>query len=347
MNDAKSQIAMTEETLSLFGESLLKETLVIDSRYKESVANESPYREAILEESVGRDCSDIASYGVRCANHTSTERDLNGLDVYQAKLPLGLPCANERPPVACGEDSQLEIPISAHISISVPDVSRLVDANHQTIGGRAAAHLKTPSLEAFSTHGQSNLQDAILNSFNNENSDTMTVRSINRTKPRPKPDIENSARHLEAAMTLASSLAGALRSEEDFADKIVAAPNGAPQKRNLHQQCLDDLEESKRFVKRSKESLLGIAKQSKNAVAGKKMQQQIGFRRSLIGYSESVASIQADNLAAISRLVEKKIRVNVRKQEQQKRKQAGILICKHLVAALRIQAAHDQKAVSS
>jgi hypothetical protein len=37
----------------------------------------------------------------------------------------------------------------------------------------------------------------------------------------------------------------------------------------------------------------------------------------------------------------------VKKQEQQKRKQAGILICRHLVAALKIQVAHDQNAITN
>ena len=348
MVDVKSQIAMTEETLPLFTESLLKDTSLKDSRYNELVANESVHEEAILEESVGRDCDDIASYEVRPAIPTSTERDLNFLNVHQAELPLVLSWTNEPASVEYVEVSRLEIPISKHISISEPDVLKPADANHQAVGGLSAAHVKTTILEESSiTHGESNLPNAVSNSFDNENSDAMTVRSINRTKPRPTSDIKNSARHLKAAMTLASSLGGALRAEKDFTVKISAAPNGKSQALNLRQQCLDDLGESRRFVKRSKESLLGIARQSRNTLARKNMHQQIGYQRPSIGYSASVDSIQCDNLAPFSLSLEKKNRVNVKKKEQQKRKQTGILICRHLVAALRIQAAHDQKAISS
>ena len=115
---------------------------------------------------------------------------------------------------------------------------------------------------------------------------------------------------------------------------------------NLRQRCLDELSESRMFVKRSRTSLVGIAKQSgSNLVCAK--EHQMGYQPSLIGCATFTASVQGRNLIAGKSTVRKNIHINVKKLEQQKRKQAGILICRHLVAALRIQAAHDQNAISS
>ncbi len=136
------------------------------------------------------------------------------------------------------------------------------------------------------------------------------------------------------------------RLEKKYSEKSVTTRNGKTQTLNLRQRCLEDLEESRKFVKRSKESLVGIAKPSQSIVAGKKNQRQIGYQRSLIGYSASMNAAQVANLCASRSTLEKKIHGNVKKQEQQMRKQAGILICRHLVAALRIQAAHEGNTIS-
>ena len=368
-------------------------------------------KKALLKETVVDSCSEIARDQAGSASPASIGSDTNYLNVHQAELPLGLQGMSE---LISGEQrqvEQLEIPISTVISARISQAisqsisqsmatpfsgSNVVlfnkDTNHQVAIQHSVAQGKTPRLDvANMPHSQNHLSDVLEKSADIEGSDMMPVRCINRTKPSPTPDIENSARHFEAAMTLAQQLRSKQKparqeqslneivassidpfhSEKAYPEKVSAekhiseknsteknsTENNSSKKKSatrhanaqtcdLRQRCIDDLEESRRFVKRSKESLVGITKRPQTTVADKKDHQQIGYQRSLLGLAPT-DSTQGVNLAVIRPSVQKKIRVNVKKQEQQKRKQAGILICRHLVAALKIQAAHDQNAITN
>lgn len=363
-------------------------------------------KKALLKETVVDSCSEIARDQAGSASPASIGSDTNYLNVHQAELPLGLQGMSE---LISGEQrqvEQLEIPISTVISARISQAisqsisqsmatpfsgSNVVlfnkDTNHQVAIQHSVAQGKTPRLDvANMPHSQNHLSDVLEKSADIEGSEMMPVRCINRTKPSPTPDIENSARHFEAAMTLAQQLRSKQKparqeqslneivassidpfhSEKAYPEKVSAekhiseknsTENNSSKKKSatrhanaqtcdLRQRCIDDLEESRRFVKRSKESLVGITKRPQTTVADKKDHQQIGYQRSLLGLAPT-DSTQGVNLAVIRPSVQKKIRVNVKKQEQQKRKQAGILICRHLVAALKIQAAHDQNAITN
>jgi hypothetical protein len=413
------------ETLSLFEDSLKTDSLNTDSLNEDSLneaVNEKALDEkaldgraleemallkkALLKETVVDSCSEIARDQAGSASPASIGSDTNYLNVHQAELPLGLQGMSE---LISGEQrqvEQLEIPISTVISARISQAisqsisqsmatpfsgSNVVlfnkDTNHQVAIQHSVAQGKTPRLDvANMPHSQNHLSDVLEKSADIEGSEMMPVRCINRTKPSPTPDIENSARHFEAAMTLAQQLRSKQKparqeqslneivassidpfhSEKAYPEKVSAekhiseknsTENNSSKKKSatrhanaqtcdLRQRCIDDLEESRRFVKRSKESLVGITKRPQTTVADKKDHQQIGYQRSLLGLAPT-DSTQGVNLAVIRPSVQKKIRVNVKKQEQQKRKQAGILICRHLVAALKIQAAHDQNAITN
>ena len=435
MKDAKTQIMAIGETLSLFEDSLNTDSLNEDSLNEDSLieaVNEKALDEkaldgraleemallkkALLKETVVDSCSEIARDQAGSANPASIRSDTNYLNVHQAELPLGLQGMSE---LISGEQrqvEQLEIPISTVISARISQAisqsisqsmatpfsrSNVVlfnkDTNYKVAIQHSVAQGKTPRLDvANMPHSQNHLSDVLEKSADIEGSDMMPVRCINRTKPSPTPDIENSARHFEAAMTLAQQLRSKQKparqeqslneivasstdpfhSEKAYPEKVSAekhiseknsteknsteknsTENNSSKKKSatrhanaqtcdLRQRCIDDLEESRRFVKRSKESLVGITKRPQTTVADKKDHQQIGYQRSLLGLAPT-DSTQGVNLAVIRPSVQKKIRVNVKKQEQQKRKQAGILICRHLVAALKIQAAHDQNAITN
>ena len=374
-------------------------------------------KKALLKETVVDSCSEIARAQAGSASPASIGSGANYLNVHQAELSLGLQGMSE---LISGEQrqvEQLEIPISTVISARISQsisqsratpfsrsnvVSFNKDTNHQVAIQHSVAQGKTPRLDvANMPHSQNHLSDVLEKSADIEGSDMMPVRCINRTKPSPTPDIENSARHFEAAMTLAQQLRSKQKparqeqslneivasstdpfhSEKAYPEKVSAekhiseknsteknsteknsteknsTENNSSKKKSatrlasaqtcdLRQRCIDDLEESRRFVKRSKESLVGITKWPQTTVADKKDHQQIGYQRSLLGLAPTDLT-QGVNLAVIRPSVQKKIRVNVKKQEQQKRKQAGILICRHLVAALKIQAAHDQNAITN
>lgn len=431
MNDAKTQIMAIGETLSLFEDSLKTDSLNTDSLNEDSLneaslieaVNEKALDEkaldekaleemallkkALLKETVVDSCSEIARDQAGSASPASIGSDTNYLNVHQAELSLGLQGMSE---LISGEQrqvEQLEIPISTVISARISQSisqsmatpfsrSNVVlfnkDTNYKVAIQHSVAQGKTPRLDvANMPHSQNHLSDVLEKSADIEGSDMMPVRCINRTKPSPTPDIENSARHFEAAMTLAQQLRSKQKparqeqslneivassidpfhSEKAYPEKVSAekhiseknsteknsTENNSSKKKSatrhanaqtcdLRQRCIDDLEESRRFVKRSKESLVGITKRPQTTVADKKDHQQIGYQRSLLGLAPT-DSTQGVNLAVIRPSVQKKIRVNVKKQEQQKRKQAGILICRHLVAALKIQAAHDQNAITN
>ncbi len=431
MKDAKTQIMAIGETLSLFEDSLKTDSLNTDSLNEDSLneaslieaVNEKALDEkaldekaleemallkkALLKETVVDSCSEIARDQAGSASPASIGSDTNYLNVHQAELSLGLQGMSE---LIFGEQrqvEQLEIPISTVISARISQsisqsmatpfsrsnvVSFNKDTNYKVAIQHSVAQGKTPRLDvANMPHSQNHLSDVLEKSADIEGSDMMPVRCINRTKPSPTPDIENSARHFEAAMTLAQQLRSKQKparqeqslneivasstdpfhSEKAYPEKVSAekhiseknsteknsTENNSSKKKSatrhanaqtcdLRQRCIDDLEESRRFVKRSKESLVGITKRPQTTVADKKDHQQIGYQRSLLGLAPT-DSTQGGNLAVIRPSVQKKIRVNVKKQEQQKRKQAGILICRHLVAALKIQAAHDQNAITN
>ena len=431
MKDAKTQIMAIGETLSLFEDSLKTDSLNTDSLNEDSLneaslieaVNEKALDEkaldekaleemallkkAVLKETVVDSCSEIARDQAGSASPASIGSDTNYLNVHQAELPLGLQGMSE---LISGEQrqvEQLEIPISTVISARISQSisqsmatpfsrSNVVlfnkDTNYKVAIQHSVAQGKTPRLDvANMPHSQNHLSDVLEKSADIEGSEMMPVRCINRTKPSPTPDIENSARHFEAAMTLAQQLRSKQKparqeqslneivassidpfhSEKAYPEKVSAekhiseknsteknsTENNSSKKKSatrhanaqtcdLRQRCIDDLEESRRFVKRSKESLVGITKRPQTTVADKKDHQQIGYQRSLLGLAPT-DSTQGGNLAVIRPSVQKKIRVNVKKQEQQKRKQAGILICRHLVAALKIQAAHDQNAITN
>ncbi len=357
MNNASTQNLAVGETLSLFEEALLEKAL---------------FKRASTKESVTSSGTDMTSYGAGSTNSVSADAGLvegdakeselkeeiaNCLNVYQAELPLGLQDSNEFSIISDSEVRQLEIPLA------VTNVFPLNDTVHQVTENHSAAQFDASDCdETNPTRGQSGKPLALVAGVDTESLSVMTAGSINRTKPSPTPDIENSTRHFEAAMTLAQQMRSKQKPSKNELRTImavatsliapkhsidnVATRDGQAQTLNLRQRCLVDLEESRKFVKRSKESLVGIARSSQTSVAGKKNQQQIGYQRSLIDYSASMDIAQRANLFATRSSVEKKIYVNVKKQEQQKRKQAGILICRHLVAALRIQAAHERNAVS-
>ena len=431
MNDAKTQIMAIGETLSLFEDSLNTDSLNEDSLNEDSLneaslieaVNEKALDEkaldekaleemallkkALLKETVVVSCSEIVRDQAGSASPASTGSGANYLNVHQAELPLGLQGMSELISDEQRQVEQLEIPISTVISARISQSisqsratpfsrSNVVlfnkDTNHQVAIQHSVAQGKTPRLDvANMPHSQNHLSDVLEKSADIEGSDMMPVRCINRTKPSPTPDIENSARHFEAAMTLAQQLRSKQKparqeqslneivassidpfhSEKAYPEKVSAekhiseknsteknsSENNSSKKKSatrhanaqtcdLRQRCIDDLEESRRFVKRSKESLVGITKRPQTTVADKKDHQQIGYQRSLLGLAPT-DSTQGVNLAVIRPSVQKKIRVNVKKQEQQKRKQAGILICRHLVAALKIQAAHDQNAITN
>jgi len=420
MNDAKTQIMAIGETLSLFEDALNTDSVNEGSLNEASLieaVNEKALEEKALEEkallkkdllkkTVVDSGSEIVMGQAGSAIPASIRSDTNCLNVHQAELPLGLQGMSE---LISGEQRQVEqfeIPISTVISARISQaisqgISQSVakpfsrsnvvpfkDTNHQVAIQHSAAQGKIPELDvANMPHSQNHLSDVLEKSADIEGSDMMPVRCINRTKPSPTPDIENSARHFEAAMTLAQQLRSKQKparqeqslnetvassidpfhsekaypenvssekqlsseknsTENNFSKKKSATRHGNAQTRNLRQRCIDDLEESRGFVKRSKESLVGISKRPQTTVADKKDHQQIGYQRSLLGLAPT-DSTQGVNLAVIRPSVQKKIRVNVKKQEQQKRKQAGILICRHLVAALKIQVAHDQNAITN
>ena len=430
MNDAKTQIMAIGETLSLFEDSLNTDSLNEDSLNEASLieaVNEKALDEkaldekaleemallkkallkkALLKETVVDSCSEIVSQA-GSASPASIGSGANYLNVHQAELSLGLQGMSELISDEQRQVEQLEIPISTVISARISQSisqsratpfsrSNVVlfnkDTNHQVAIQHSVAQGKTPRLDvANMPHSQNHLSDVLEKSADIEGSDMMPVRCINRTKPSPTPDIENSARHFEAAMTLAQQLRSKQKparqeqslneivassidpfhSEKAYPEKVSAekhiseknsteknsTENNSSKKKSatrhanaqtcdLRQRCIDDLEESRRFVKRSKESLVGITKWPQTTVADKKDHQQIGYQRSLLGLAPTDLT-QGVNLAVIRPSVQKKIRVNVKKQEQQKRKQAGILICRHLVAALKIQAAHDQNAITN
>ena len=364
-------------------------------------------KKAMLKETVVDSCSEIVRDQAGSASSASIGSGANYLNVHQAELPLGLQGMSELISDEQRQVEQLEIPISTVISARISQSisqsratpfsrSNVVlfnkDTNHQVAIQHSVAKGKTPRLDvANMPHSQNHLSDVLEKSADIEGSDMMPVRCINRTKPSPTPDIENSARHFEAAMTLAQQLRSKQKparqeqslneivassidpfhSEKAYPEKVSAekhiseknsteknsTENNSSKKKSatrlasaqtcdLRQRCIDDLEESRRFVKRSKESLVGITKWPQTTVADKKDHQQIGYQRSLLGLAPTDLT-QGVNLAVIRPSVQKKIRVNVKKQEQQKRKQAGILICRHLVAALKIQAAHDQNAITN
>ena len=430
MNDAKTQIMAIGETLSLFEDSLNTDSFNEDSLNEASLieaVNEKALDEkaldekaleemallkkallkkALLKETVVDSCSEIVSQA-GSASPASIGSGANYLNVHQAELSLGLQGMSELISDEQRQVEQLEIPISTVISARISQSisqsratpfsrSNVVlfnkDTNHQVAIQHSVAQGKTPRLDvANMPHSQNHLSDVLEKSADIEGSDMMPVRCINRTKPSPTPDIENSARHFEAAMTLAQQLRSKQKparqeqslneivassidpfhSEKAYPEKVSAekhiseknsteknsTENNSSKKKSatrhanaqtcdLRQRCIDDLEESRRFVKRSKESLVGITKWPQTTVADKKDHQQIGYQRSLLGLAPTDLT-QGVNLAVIRPSVQKKIRVNVKKQEQQKRKQAGILICRHLVAALKIQAAHDQNAITN
>jgi len=367
-------------------------------------------KKALLKKTVVDSCSEVVRDQAGAASPASIGSDTNYLNVHQAELPLGLQGMSELISDEQRQVEQLEIPISTVISarisqaisqsisqsIATPfsrsNVVSFKDTNHQVATQHSVAQGKTPGLYvANMPHSQNDLSDVLEKSADIEGSDMMPVRCINRTKPSPTPDIENSARHFEAAMTLAQQLRSKQKparqeqslneivassidpfhsekaypekvssekhvsekngteknsSENNSSKKKSATRHGNAQTCDLRQRCIDDLEESRRFVKRSKESLVGITKRPQTTVADKKDHQQIGYQRPLLGLAPT-DSAQGVNIAVIRPSVQKKIRVNVKKQEQQKRKQAGILICRHLVAALKIQAAHDQNAITN
>ena len=420
MKDAKTQIMAIGETLSLFEDALNTDSVNEGSLNEASLieaVNEKALEEKALEEkallkkdllkkTVVDSGSEIVTGQAGSAIPASIRSDTNCLNVHQAELPLGLQGMSE---LISGEQRQVEqfeIPISTVISARISQaisqgISQSVakpfsrsnvvpfkDTNHQVAIQHSAAQGKIPELDvANMPHSQNDLSVVLEKSADIEGSDMMPVRCINRTKPSPTPDIENSARHFEAAMTLAQQLRSKQKparqeqslnetvassidpfhsekaypenvssekqlsseknsTENNFSKKKSATRHGNAQTRNLRQRCIDDLEESRGFVKRSKESLVGISKRPQTTVADKKDHQQIGYQRSLLGLA-STDTTQGGNLAVIRPSVQKKIRVNVKKQEQQKRKQAGILICRHLVAALKIQVAHDQNAITN
>ena len=367
-------------------------------------------KKALLKKTVVDSCSEVVRDQAGAASPASIGSDTNYLNVHQAELPLGLQGMSELISDEQRQVEQLEIPISTVISarisqaisqsisqsIATPfsrsNVVSFKDTNHQVAIQHSVAQGKTPGLDvANMPHSQNDLSDVLEKSADIEGSDMMPVRCINRTKPSPTPDIENSARHFEAAMTLAQQLRSKQKparqeqslneivassidpfhsekaypekvssekhvsekngteknsSENNSSKKKSATRHGNAQTCDLRQRCIDDLEESRRFVKRSKESLVGITKRPQTTVADEKDHQQIGYQRPLLGLAPT-DSAQGVNIAVIRPSVQKKIRVNVKKQEQQKRKQAGILICRHLVAALKIQAAHDQNAITN
>ena len=389
----------------------------LDGRALEEMAllKKALLKKALLKETVVDSCSEIVGDQAGSASPASIGSDTNYLNVHQAELPLSLQGMSELISDEQRQVEQLEIPISTVISarisqaisqsisqsIATPfsrsNVVSFKDTNHQVATQHSVAQGKTPGLDvANMPHSQNDLSDVLEKSADIEGSDMMPVRCINRTKPSPTPDIENSARHFEAAMTLAQQLRSKQKparqeqslneivassidpfhsekaypekvssekhvsekngtekssteknsSENNSSKKKSATRHGNVQTCDLRQRCIDDLEESRRFVKRSKESLVGITKRPQTTVADEKDHQQIGYQRPLLGLAPT-DSAQGVNIAVIRPSVQKKIRVNVKKQEQQKRKQAGILICRHLVAALKIQAAHDQNAITN
>jgi len=429
MNDAKTQIMAIGETFSLFEDSLNTDSLneasliealnekaldekALDEKALDGRALEEMVllKKALLKKTVVDSCSEVVRDQAGAASPASIGSDTNYLNVHQAELPLGLQGMSELISDEQRQVEQLEIPISTVISarisqaisqsisqsIATPfsrsNVVSFKDTNHQVATQHSVAQGKTPGLDvANMPHSQNDLSDVLEKSADIEGSDMMPVRCINRTKPSPTPDIENSARHFEAAMTLAQQLRSKQKparqeqslneivassidpfhsekaypekvssekhvsekngteknsSENNSSKKKSATRHGNAQTCDLRQRCIDDLEESRRFVKRSKESLVGITKRPQTTVADKKDHQQIGYQRPLLGLAPT-DSAQGVNIAVIRPSVQKKIRVNVKKQEQQKRKQAGILICRHLVAALKIQAAHDQNAITN
>ena len=424
MNDAKTQIMAIGETFSLFEDSLNTDSLneasliealnekALDGRALEEMVllKKALLKKALLKKTVVDSCSEVVRDQAGAASPASIGSDTNYLNVHQAELPLGLQGMSELISDEQRQVEQLEIPISTVISarisqaisqsisqsIATPfsrsNVVSFKDTNHQVATQHSVAQGKTPGLYvANMPHSQNDLSDVLEKSADIEGSDMMPVRCINRTKPSPTPDIENSARHFEAAMTLAQQLRSKQKparqeqslneivassidpfhsekaypekvssekhvsekngteknsSENNSSKKKSATRHGNAQTCDLRQRCIDDLEESRRFVKRSKESLVGITKRPQTTVADKKDHQQIGYQRPLLGLAPT-DSAQGVNIAVIRPSVQKKIRVNVKKQEQQKRKQAGILICRHLVAALKIQAAHDQNAITN
>ena len=259
MNDAKTQIMAIGETLSLFEDSLNTDSFNEDSLNEDSLneaslieaVNEKALDEkaleemallkkALLKETVVDSCSEIVSQA-GSASPASIGSGANYLNVHQAELSLGLQGMSELISDEQRQVEQLEIPISTVISARISQSisqsratpfsrSNVVlfnkDTNHQVAIQHSVAQGKTPRLDvANMPHSQNHLSDVLEKSADIEGSDMMPVRCINRTKPSPTPDIENSARHFEAAMTLAQQLRSKQKParQEQSLNEIVAS----------------------------------------------------------------------------------------------------------------------------
>jgi hypothetical protein len=267
---------------------------------------------------------------------------------HQAELPLREAGLDEKLDEKTGT-LQMEIPMAGLTIFGAPNEAKCPQLNPRTTarmqleGTESAQVVCAENTEAIFSDDQSTLFQP--------REPAKTKQRINRAKPSPTPDIEYSTKHLEAAMSLAQQMRGKTKRSPVSAKKIKALKGLGPDvpMTDLGLRCLQELRETRKFVKHSLDSLSGAG----SSCRGYKPYQQksdhrmqMGYQQSLIGYTASTAEMEWSKATITRSQVERKIRTNKKKQERESRKQAGILICRHLVAALKIQAAHDGGAIS-
>lgn len=267
---------------------------------------------------------------------------------HQAELPLHEAGLDEKLDEKTGT-LQIEIPMAGLTIFGAPNEAKCPQHKPQTTarmqleGTESAQAVCAENTEAIFNDDQSTLFQP--------REPAKTKQRINRAKPSPTPDIEYSTKHLEAAMSLAQQMRGKAKRSPVSAKKIKALKGLGPDvpMTDLGLRCLQELRETRKFVKHSLDSLSGAGSSCRGY---KPCQQksdhgmQMGYQQSLIGYTASTAEMEWSKATITRSQVERKIRTNKKKQERESRKQAGILICRHLVAALKIQAAHDGGAIS-
>lgn len=267
---------------------------------------------------------------------------------HQAELPLREAGLGEKLDEKTGT-LQIEIPMDGLTIFGAPNEAKCpqhkprTTARMQLEGTESAQVVCAENTEAIFSDDQSTLFQP--------REPAKAKQRINRAKPSPTPDIEYSTKHLEAAMSLAQQMRGKTKRSPVSAKKIKALKGLGPDvpMTDLGLRCLQELRETRKFVKHSLDSLSDAG----SSCRGYKPYQQksdhgmqMGYQQSLIGYTASTAEMEWSKATITRSQQERKIRTNKKKQERESRKQAGILICRHLVAALKIQAAHDGGAIS-
>jgi hypothetical protein len=197
------------------------------------------------------------------------------------------------------------------------------------------------------------------------------IPRIKRGEKIPWLDIRYSTRHLEVAMALAAQMqrsnkkAPLVQSYQgsDVGRKYGASADAdceeiAQLRSQFRKRCALELAQARNFLKCSRESLTIMPARENNASYVIKNESQIAYQQSLLGFTtlelDDVSCASSTGSARNFNTVDKapakfnakartpKTFSNNKKQQREMRKQAGVLICRHLLAALRIQDANDR-----